>query len=622
MNIDPGSAAIQNRSPGADQHVGAVLSVRGSEACVGLLKRPGDLPALDSTTVGNFLAILSKGSVLIGFVTQVSVEVPGGAAQQGYSGSARLDLMGEIRTDAAGSRRFLRGITRYPNIGDPVAVIGSNELRIVYGKVGDDTIDIGRLQQDETLSAYVHVDQMLSGHFAVFGTTGVGKSSGLATILQEVLKARPNVRIFVLDAHNEYDRCFSDKAQVLNPANLRLPFWLFSFEELIDVIFAGRPGIEEEVEILAELIPMAKAAYVQYREGPRGPGVKRVDPKAAGFTADTPVPYRLADLISLIDERMGKLENRASRMKYHKLIMRIETVSNDARYTFMFDNANVGGDTMAEVICGLFRVPSRGKPITIMQLVGFPAEVVDAVVSVLARMAFDFGLWSEGAYPMLFVCEEAHRYAPADRSRGFGPTRRALSRIAKEGRKYGIFLGIASQRPAELDATIISQCSTLFAMRMANDRDQEIIGSAVSDAAATLVSLLPSLGTREVLAFGEGVALPARIAFTQLPAHLIPTSRTKSNSQALSVHPGQPEEEHVAMVVARWRGASSFKQGGAPVEAAIAQVRPSAAEAPAQPPPARPSLDRLSILRKSISSGEASAPLRKRVDDDPSRWPV
>jgi len=171
MNIDPGSAAIQNRSPGADQHVGAVLSVRGSEACVGLLKRPGDLPALDSTTVGNFLAILSKGSVLIGFVTQVSVEVPGGAAQQGYSGSARLDLMGEIRTDAAGSRRFLRGITRYPNIGDPVAVIGSNELRIVYGKVGDDTIDIGRLQQDETLSAYVHVDQMLSGHFAVFGTT-------------------------------------------------------------------------------------------------------------------------------------------------------------------------------------------------------------------------------------------------------------------------------------------------------------------------------------------------------------------------------------------------------------------------------------------------------------------
>jgi len=188
----------------------------------------------------------------------------------------------------------------------------------------------------------------------------------------------------------------------------------------------------------------------------------------------------------------------------------------------MFENAHVGGDTMAEVLCQLFRVPPNGKPMTIMQLAGFPAEVVDSVVSVLGRMAFDFGLWSEGAFPMLFVCEEAHRYASADRSLGFGPTRRALSRIAKEGRKYGIFLGIASQRPAELDPTIISQCSTLFAMRMANDRDQAIIRSAVSDAAANLVSLLPSLGTREVLAFGEGIALPVRIAFSELPEHLVP----------------------------------------------------------------------------------------------------
>jgi DNA helicase HerA-like ATPase len=134
-------------------------------------------------------------------------------------------------------------------------------------------------------------------------------------------------------------------------------------------------------------------------------------------------------------------------MKYHKLIMRIESVSNDPRYTFMFENANVGGDTMAEVLCQLFRIPPKSKPMTIMQLAGFPAEVVDSVVSVLGRMAFEFGMWSEGAFPLLFICEEAHRYASSDRSLGFGPTRRALSRIAKEGRKYGVFLGIASQRP-------------------------------------------------------------------------------------------------------------------------------------------------------------------------------
>ena len=607
MNINRSSTVLENGSSRSDQHVGAVFSVRGAEACVGLLQHSGELPSVESTTVGNFLAIVSKRSVLIGFVTQVSVEIPEIVRHQGYSASARLDLMGEIRTEAGGSRRFLRGITQYPHIGDPVVTIGSNELRVVYGKQGDETISIGQLQQDQTLPAYIHVDEMMAGHFAVLGTTGVGKSSGIVAILQEVLKVRPNVRIFLLDAHNEYDRCFNDKAQVLNPPNLRLPFWLFNFEEMIDVIFGGRPGIEEETEILAELIPMAKAVYVQYRESPSRPGVKRTDPKAAGFTADTPVPYRLADLLSLIDERMGKLENRSSRMKYHKLIMRIEAVSNDPRYTFMFDSANVGGDTMAEVICRLFRVPPRGKPMTIMQLVGFPAEVVDSVVSVLGRMAFDFGLWSEGSYPMLFICEEAHRYAPADRSLGFGPTRRALSRIAKEGRKYGIFLGIASQRPAELDPTIISQCSTLFAMRMANDRDQEIIASAVSDAAANLVSLLPSLGAREVLAFGEGVALPARIAFAQLPEHLIPTSRVKTNSRPLAVHPGQREEEHVESVVARWRGASTFKQSlsrdAAPAHPLLKDnVQLQASDGPAS--------DRLSILRKSIGNNTGVTPRR------------
>ena len=182
----------------------------------------------------------------------------------------------------------------------------------------------------------------------------------------------------------------------------------------------------------------------------------------------------------------------------------------------MFDNANVGGDTMVETLSTLFRLPPNGMPMTIMQLAGFPAEVVDSVVSVLLRMAFEFGLWSDGAFPLLVVCEEAHRYAPADRSIGFGPTRKAVSRIAKEGRKYGVFLGLITQRPAELDATIISQCSTLFAMRMANDRDQAIVRSAVSDAAGSLIGFVPSLGTREVFAFGEGVALPTRLRFKQL----------------------------------------------------------------------------------------------------------
>ena len=358
---------------------------------------------------------------------------------------------------------------------------------------------------------------MLSKHFAVLGSTGVGKSTGVSLLLNEILKSRPNLRIFLLDVHNEYGRCFGDLAHVINPRNLQLPFWLFNFEEIVDVLFAGRAGVPEELDILAEVIPAAKSIYTQYQNADRV-GLKRTDPRIVGYTVDTPVPYRLVDLISLIDERMGKLENRSSRIIYHKLISRIEAVRNDPRYTFMFDNANVGGDTMAEVISHLFRLPANGRPMTIMQLAGFPAEVVDSVVSVLCRMAFDFGLWSDGVSPLLFVCEEAHRYASADRNIGFGPTRKAVSRIAKEGRKYGVYLGLVTQRPAELDATIISQCNTLFTMRLANDRDQALLRSAVSDAAANLLSFVPSLGTREVLAFGEGVALADAVALQGSPA--------------------------------------------------------------------------------------------------------
>jgi hypothetical protein len=438
---------------------------------------------------------------------------------------------------------------------------------------------------------------MLSKHFAVLGTTGVGKSSGVVLMLQEIMRTRPDLRIFVLDPHNEYGRPFAEQALVLNPRNLKMPFWLFNFEEIVDVFFGARPGLEEEVDILSEVIPLAKASYNQSRVPVDRSIMRRADVKTVGYTVDTPVPYRLADLVSLLDERMGKLENRSSRMIYHRLITRIESVCNDPRYAFMFENANVGGDTMAEVLGQLFRLPQNGKPMTIMQLAGFPSEVVDGVVSVVCRMAFDLGLWSEGAVPLLLVCEEAHRYAAADRSIGFGPTRRSISRIAKEGRKHGIFLGLVSQRPAELDATILSQCSTLFAMRMTNDRDQAIVRSAVSDAAANLLAFLPSLSTGEVFAFGEGVALPTRLKLKQLASHLIPKSDAVSGARADFV--AGTSQEFLATVLDRWRGATTNQQAN--LEGGPREIRPAEQPAMASSPPTIPSdSERLSLLKRPL----------------------
>jgi hypothetical protein len=315
------------------------------------------------------------------------------------------------------------------------------------------------------------------------------------------------------------------------------------------------------------------------------------------------VPYRIADLIALLDARMGKLENRASRMVYHKLITRIETVCTDPRYAFMFENANVGGDTMVDVLSTLFRLPPNGMPITVIQLAGFPSEVVDALVSVTCRMAFDLGLWSDGNHPLLVVCEEAHRYMAADHSVGFAPTRRAISRIAKEGRKYGVFLGLVTQRPAELDPTILSQCSTLFAMRMTNDRDQALLTSAVADTAANLLALMPSLGTGETFAFGEGVALPARLKFTQLPPHLVPRSDTTGANEDDA--DAAMDHSSLAAVVERWRGRAARPRANSE-KSTDENKTPGLAPSPTLQPTQNLDPNRFKILKRALESYPAS----------------
>lgn len=585
-------------SPPLATPFGRVISVRGSMARIGILVTPRMSEFEARATVGRFVSIRCNLSNVIAMITEVSCEGLSPPDKELYIATASVDLLGEINP-APGGERFQRGVTIYPAIGDHADPITNQELRTVYAPGHKDAIHIGHLQQDPTVSAHIDIEEMLNKHFAILGSTGVGKSSGVSLILNEILQTRPTLRLFLLDVHNEYGRCFGERALVLNPRNLKLPFWLFNYEEFVDVIFGGRPGVPEELEILSDVIPYAKAIYTQYQTAERV-GVKRIDPKTVGYTVDTPVPYRLMDILSLIDERMGKLENRSSRVTYNKLLSRIETVRNDPRYAFMFENANVGGDTMADVISHLFRMPAHGKPMTVMQLAGFPAEVVDSVVSVICRMAFDFGLWSDGASPLLFVCEEAHRYASADRSIGFGPTRKAVSRIAKEGRKYGVFLGLVTQRPAELDATIISQCSTLFTMRLANERDQSLLRSAVSDAAANLLSFVPSLGTREVLAFGEGVALPTRLRFKELPPHQLPRSEATITTVASSS--AGHDVNFVGSVLARWRGATTHREAQISAnEPPIPERRlPRTGDAPLLQPSLGLDPDRFSLLKKPL----------------------
>jgi DNA helicase HerA-like ATPase len=608
-NVAPGVSAA---SPAARRVIGRINSISGAQASLKLSESPtaGDD---ERATVGKFVGIICGRALIIGLISEVNEDLSQPVQSERMSRSmARLDLIGEIG-DEAGSVHFQRGINTYPKIGDEAVLMTERQLRSIYGVADADRAHIGDLQQSPNVGIHININDLVSKHFAVLGTTGVGKSSGVVVILQKILSVSPNLRIFLVDPHNEYTRCFGDKAQVFTPSNLRLPFWLFNFEETIEAFLGTRSDIDEEVEILSEVIPLAKAAYLQYRGNDR-PLAKKRDARSTGFTADTPVPYRIEDLLGLLDERMGKLENRSSRIVYSKLMSRIQTVRNHPRYAFMFENANLGGDTMAEILSQLFRLPPDGKPMTIMQLAGFPAEVIDSVVSVLCRMAFDFGLWSDGAAPLLFVCEEAHRYAAADSKLGFGPTRRALGRIAKEGRKYGVYLGLITQRPSEIDPAIISQCNTLFVMRLSNERDQAFIRSAVSDATANQLSFLPSLGTREVFAFGSGVAVPSRMRFRELPPAMRPDSEAAATTR--SDAGANMCGDLIASVIERWRNASTNYRTAPDAEAADFEPPQSSVPplAPARATPAAPvDSTRQGLLRRPLEqvAGAGAAPPAK-----------
>jgi len=582
--------------------LGRVISVQGSQLAIGLPgpsacaqdSRSGSQSESQCVTVGNFLGVRVKKSLLMGTVTNVSLQNHGATPDQGSMVIAELDMLGEIQDYGAPNAKFHRGVVSYPSIGDGAIPIGAAELRLAFKLAASNTIDIGTLHQHQSIVANVDVDNMLNKHFAILGSTGVGKSSGVALILHEILKARPDLRIFVLDAHNEYGHCFGDKAQVIDRQNLKLPFWLFNFEELVNIFFGMRSGMEEEIEYLAEVIPLAKAAYAENsRASDRT--IRRTGSKNAAFTIDTPFPFRISEIMLLLNERMGKLENRSSRLAYYKLMTRIETVCNDPRHSFMFENANVGGDTMAEVLSHLFRVPAKGVPMTVMQFAGFPSDVLDAVVSVLCRMAFELGLWSDGVSPILVVCEEAHRYVSADHSRGFDPTRQSIARIAKEGRKYGVFLSLITQRPSELDPTILSQCSTLFAMRLTNDKDQALVKTTVPDTATNLLSFLPSLGPREVFAFGEGVAMPVRLKFKELSRDMLPRSDTGGVDPTI-VNPNL-RTDFMASVVDRWRG---VRAGTEPADFTHLFASPDVVVAPPAAPTQSPQteVDRFGHLRR------------------------
>ena len=523
------------RQPGS-RILGKVIAVDGAYATLMSYVVDSSQEPTDFWTVGRLITIHTVDGRVVGLVYKINASDKGW--QERNNIEVHVELVGEIRQLPDGTDVFSRGIITYPPLGSIAHQIRANDLTVIHHPYGREAVEIGKLSQDETVPAVVCMEDMLQRHFAVVGSTGTGKSTSVALLVRKIVESCPKLRVLILDPHNEYAKAFPDQCVTISTDTLDLPFWLFQHEEFCEVIFRGRDNFEEEIDVLRDLIPVAKARYSQKVNNTHPSILKRASGDPA-MTADTPVPYRMTDLFKLIDNEIGQLEGSHSRVVLKSLKNRLEALVNDHRYKFMFSQRTVS-DNMSEVIGKIFRIPINDRPITSFQLIGLPSDVVNSVVSVLCRMAFDLAVWSKGACEVLVMCEEAHRYVPMDKAQGFGPTRRSISRIAKEGRKYGSYLGIVTQRPSELDPTILSQCSTIFAMRLSNDRDQTIIRSAISDSAASTLSFLSSIGNREAIAFGEGVSTPMRMRFENQPAKFIPGATKDEKPQDASGKPAEP----------------------------------------------------------------------------------
>lgn len=548
--------------------IGKIVTISGSRANI-LLDKP--LSSRDSQFdptpfIGTLLTVDVGSTFVLGLIT--SMTLPRSSMEAGRIDPriVEVELVGELTRDENGrAKSFRRGVSVYPRLGDEVQVAAREAMKMAYHFGGRDVVEIGTIHQDSTVPAVIKVEEMLGKHFAVVGSTGSGKSCTVALLLRQVLSKYPNGRIILLDPHNEYGTCFGDSVELVRPGDLSIPYWFLNFEEIVETVIGDAKKYADEVDILRDIIPSAKRHFNANRRQSEMASLQKASKNRERFSVDIPTPYRMSDVARMIDVHMGKLDAQKDLGPYKRLKARIESIIQDPRFAFMFGSLTVQ-DNLSDVIKRIFRVPVAGKPITVVQLMGLPAEIVNVLVSVLARLAFDVAMSSEGKMPLTFACEEAHRYVPLDTNAGFEPTKRALSRIAKEGRKYGASLGVISQRPGDIDPTILSQCSTLFAMRLTNERDQHIVRSALSDASASLLDFLPSLGTRETIVFGEGVSLPSRIRLAELPADAVPHGKSARFVDAWAQDIS--DDGLIDQMVSRWR--TSEDESGEQPEAAEA----------------------------------------------------
>lgn len=521
------------------------------------------------------------------------------------------DLFGEgIWSDQAEVFQFHRGVRNYPLPGQSVYLTTQEELREIYrgAESGRDEgfspmIPIGAYVGAEGTKCFANLDKLFGLHCAVLGSTGAGKSGTVAAVIHSVLEHRSECpeserlrpRIIIIDPHGEYAHAFGDRCVVYRAynvlggeeiieKNLKLPYWLMSAEEFRELVI-GKTEWEATTEnnIVYKALKHARLVQRGWVEEAGGwvgtqevegqqPGTPR--PKNAEFTSaiagydrDTPDPFSLDEFTAHIREDQGIRLDRnrqwvrlsTSDFKSHSSVLdKLSVHRSDPRMAFMMTDYKAGDPDLSDVLrqfVGIVEEDSKVIDVRIIDISGLPNEVAGPLTAAIARLLFQYKVWQTREErerdPVLVICEEAHRYVPNAGLAEYQSAQKAIRRLAKEGRKYGIGLMLVSQRPSDVESTVLSQCNSWVVMRLTNLTDQEYVTRFLPDSLAGLSRLLPSLSRREAIFVGEAAAVPARIIVRELNKEQLPRSDDISFTKGWSEPP--VANEQIETVVKRWR---------------------------------------------------------------------
>ncbi len=463
------------------------------------------------------------------------------------------DLFGEgewIKSEKGWTLKFERGISTFPLPTQAIYLTPKQELKQIYGQQQDNefVLELGHYIGSVNTPCYLDFNELFGKHTAIIGSTGSGKSASVAAVLHSILDMKEQEnnehwypRIIVLDPHNEYSAAFSGRKLSTDDGSLKLPYWLLNLNELSSLAIGKTQSAAS-----AQANIIKKALLAAREENCESLGLDK-----SKITVDSPIPYKLERLIKLIED--DRKNSSSSKSSFGSILEKLEILRADARLNFILEEWDESkNDTIDEVFSQI--LISEQQPI-IIDLSGIPNEVAGIASSVIARSLFSFKVWQTSEErakdPVILVCEEAHRYVPNSGDAQYGDAQDAIRRIAKEGRKYGVGLLLVSQRPSEVEATVLSQCNSWIVLRITNDTDRNHIKSILPDSLFGLTKMLSGLKRQEAIVVGDAVAIPSRIMIRSLSEDQLPQSHDIDFGKGWQ-NDYQTEDE-IKIVCERWR---------------------------------------------------------------------